>query len=142
VLGNEVGKFRLYVLDDLGRDDFAGTAPGSEAVEDEERVLDADDLVPVGFGAQVVHSGIRGVGHVCKESRCDDRLIKVLMKRCGRSGLSGSCARGGKQSSAKQRCRKHGIYTEARKKAGETRKVDFKDAGRWKADYNCVTGLS
>ena len=34
-----------HVLDDLGGDDLAGTAPGGEAVEDHERVLDVERLV-------------------------------------------------------------------------------------------------
>jgi hypothetical protein len=41
-------------LDDLRRNDLAGPAPRSEAVENEERVLGLQGLLPVGLAARIV----------------------------------------------------------------------------------------
>jgi hypothetical protein len=43
-----------HVLDDLGGDDLAGTAPGGEAVEDHERVLDVQGLVEGGLAERLL----------------------------------------------------------------------------------------
>jgi len=54
-------------LDDLRCNDLAGTAPGSEAVEDHESALLSDGLVKVGLGLKVVNSFL---AHCCGESSC------------------------------------------------------------------------
>ena len=46
------GKGGGGVLDDLGRNDLAGTAPCGEAVEHEERVLGVERLLPVGLATR------------------------------------------------------------------------------------------
>lgn len=43
----------LFVLDDLRRNDLAGTAPGSEAVKDEQGVLGLERLLPVGLSGEM-----------------------------------------------------------------------------------------
>lgn len=55
-------------LYDLWRNYFAGTAPGCEAVEDDELVLELEGLVPFGLAGQVVYAFLAHFGGIGEEA--------------------------------------------------------------------------
>lgn len=66
----------MHSLDDLRGDDLAWSAPGSEAVENDEGALLVEGRIPVSLVHEVVHA-LLGLGHG-EESVADDGVVEFI----------------------------------------------------------------